>query len=233
MTHLNGRMIKTNELTKQQIQDMFRLMDLFYSHMEYSLFVKDLSDKDYCILLEKQGGELAGFSTQKLLSFPVSGHTVHGVFSGDTIIHKDDWGSPELFLVFARFFFNYAGRYDHFYWFLISKGYKTYKLLPAFFREFYPNFRMETPVPIKNLMDAFGELLYPEEYDKTLGVVSYGKVKDTLRPGVADITANRRRDRDILFFTERNPSYLLGDDLVCIADLKRENLRKGVAERLL
>lgn len=233
MTHLNGRIIRIDELTKRQIQDMFQLMDLFYTHMDFSIFLKDLFGKDYCILLETKDGGLAGFSTQKILSFPVSGHIVHGVFSGDTIIHKDHWGSSELFLVFARFFFDYGRRYEHFYWFLISKGYKTYKLLPTFFREFYPNFRIETPVHIKNLMDAFGKLLYPEEYNPELGIVSYSKEKDSLKPGVADITGNRRKDQDILFFLERNPTYLLGDDLVCIADLKKNNLKKGVSDRLL
>ena len=43
-----------------------------------------------------------------------------------------------------------------FYWFLISKGYKTYRFLPLFFREFYPRHDAPTPAWAKEILDALG-----------------------------------------------------------------------------
>lgn len=233
MKELQGRVVRANELNKDQRSQMYLLMDLFYERMSWSSFERDLSEKDYCILLENEEGIIRGFSTQQILSFTAGGKNVHGVFSGDTIIHRDDWGGQALFKVFAGFFFAYGEQWEHFYWFLISKGYKTYKMLPTFFREFYPDYRCGTPEKFKQLMHAFGRLKYPREYDEKSGVVVYGSKKDTLREGVADITKMRMRDGDVRFFAEQNPDYRKGNDLVCVTDLRRGNLKKGMEERLL
>lgn len=232
MIQLQGRVVPLQELSCEDKNQMFELMDLHYEGMTAENFEQDLSRKDCCILLTDERGCIRGFSTQQILNFQAGGREIHGVFSGDTIIHRECWGSPVLFQAFARYFFEYAMQYQHFYWFLISKGYKTYKLLPLFFREFYPDRRRGTPAPIKEIMDHFGAFLYPEEYDKASGVVMYRGKKDTLRPGVADITEGRRKDPDIRFFEEKNPGYLKGYDMVCIADLKRENLRSGMEAHL-
>ena len=136
---LSGQILKSEDLQQEEIEAMFSLMQTFYDDVSRNVFISDLMDKDYCILLCNDGGEVVGFSTQKIMSFDMGGRMIHGVFSGDTIIHKDYWGSFELYTVFARFFFAYAEKYDDFYWFLISKGYKTYRMLPLFFNDFYPD----------------------------------------------------------------------------------------------
>lgn len=233
MKELQGRIIPASGLDKRQKQEMYLLMETFYQGMTWQNFERDLSKKDYCILLENEEMTVRGFSTQQILTFRAGGQKVRGVFSGDTIIHKDDWGGQALFQVFARFFFSYGKQWDHFYWFLISKGYKTYKMLPTFFKEFYPNFRHETPAEWQELMNAFGVCQYPKEYDPQSGVIVYQGVKDALREGVADLTQSRLRDKDVHFFAERNPDYQKGNDLVCITDLRSENLKKGMKEHLL
>lgn len=230
MPNLTGKVIERQLLTSQDIDAMYCLMDSFYDHMDKEIFLRDLSAKEYCILLRDESEAIQGFSTQKLLSFLVDGRPVHGVFSGDTIIHPDYWGSPVLFQQFARFFFSYGERYAHFYWFLISKGYKTYRILPTFFREFYPNYRKATPNAIKRLMDEFGAEMYPKEYNS--GVIVYRQIKDCLRQGVADLTPQRLKNPDIVFFVHQNPGYQKGDDLVCVAELTRSNLRPHT-ERVL
>lgn len=128
---------------------MYELMTKFYDNMEKDVFTMDFYNKDYCIILKDKKGNIKGFSTQKLINFSVEGKEIHGIFSGDTIIHKNSWGSLELFRIFADFFFDIGEKYEDFYWFLIVKGYKTYKILPTFFKEFYPNSLTEIPVEMK------------------------------------------------------------------------------------
>lgn len=224
MGNLKGQVIKRSSLSDQDIETMFGLMNTFYDNMNKEVFLRDLSRKDFCIVLRDVYGVIQGFSTQQVLHVPMGKEMVHGVFSGDTIIHKQSWGSLELFRQFARFFFDYGKEYGTFYWFLISKGYKTYKILPTFCREFYPNYRTETPQNMKSVMDAFGRYLYSEEYDPKSGVICYKGIKDKLKNGVADVTESLLRDNDVAFFVKKNPDYQKGNDLVCIARLSTDNL---------
>ena len=224
---LTGGIIPRSQLNTEDIQCMYALMDQFYSHMRFDVFVKDLDRKDHCLLLRNESGDIVGFSTQQILSVPVGGKQVCGVFSGDTIIHNAYWGSTELFRVFAQYYFEYAERYDEFYWFLISKGYKTYKILSTFFLTFYPNGHHKTPLYEKAIMDAYGACLFPGEYNPVSGVVEYQGIKDALRPGVADIDNRALRDPHVRFFAEANPGYAAGNDLVCLALMNRENTRRS------
>lgn len=231
MNKLYGEVIKTNNLEKHEIDEMFKLMEEFYDNMLYSNFIKDLQNKDYCILLRNDNKSIKGFSTQKIMKIPFSDSVINGVFSGDTIIHKDYWGNFELHRLFADFFFKYGEKYEDFYWFLISKGYKTYKMIPTFFKEAYPNYKEETPKEIKEIINAFGNFAYPNEFDKEDGVIKYKDIKDKLKEGVADIDEKKIRDKHISYFVKINPGYINGNDLVCITKLKRDNL-KGTAKRL-
>lgn len=226
MTKLSGNLSKITDLTQAEIQAMYGLMDQFYDNMTETNFISDLTEKDSAILLRHEDGTIVGFSTQKLLEIPVAERIVHGVFSGDTIIHKDYWGNMELFWVFSKHFLTLAEQYPEFYWFLISKGYKTYKMLPLFFNEYYPNYKTKTPERIKHIMDAYGYYCYPDEYNPIDGVIHYRSTKDWLKEGIADITPQKLKDPDIAFFIKQNPQYHLGNDIVCLASLKQENIKK-------
>lgn len=230
---LKGKIIKAAELCEQDTLTMFSLMDEFYDHMRLEVFLRDLQNKDYCVLLYDENNRIKGFSTQKILCVPVDGKDIYGVFSGDTIIHKSCWGSSELFKVSIRFFIEYGKQFGDFYWFLISKGYKTYKILPAFFEVFYPCSKTRTPPAAKRIMDAYGDFLYPGEYDSADGVVKYKTVKDRLRDGVADITEATLKNEHVAFFAEANPTYYKGDDLVCLAQMSEDNLTYFARKRIL
>jgi hypothetical protein len=226
-----GELIEVKRLTDVCIKAMFMLMDTYYDKMTYSNFISDLNEKEHCILLIDESGRIQGFSTQKFISFPLNSKEIHGVFSGDTIIHKDYWGSFELYRVFAQSFIKYSEQFTNFYWFLISKGYKTYRMLPLFFKTFYPNYLEQTPVYEKKVMDAFGHFKYPGEYNKKTGIIEYPGEKVKLKQGVADVTLKQLKDKNIQFFINANPDYMMGNDLVCLARLEQDNL-KPAARRL-
>ena len=172
---LQGSIVKINQVSEKQLKEMYSLMAKFYNNITKKNFTKDFLDKDFCIILKDEEDKIKGFSTQKILKLDYEGKDIHGVFSGDTVIHKENWGSFSLFQVFAKFFFTYGEQYENFYWFLIVKGHKTYKILPTFLKKFYPNFKEDTPPEMKSLMDFFGHTKYPEEYNPIEGIIEYNK----------------------------------------------------------
>ena len=229
---MKGRVIPIKEAAAEDVDAMFALMDEFYDNMDRAVFEQDFYEKDYCIILRNDEGRIVGFTTQKVMSVTVEGRESHGMFAGDTIIHRDYWGDTELFRVWAQFWFPFAERYDEFYWFLICKGYKTYRILPLFWKEFYPNYKTETPAYEKKIIDAYGSLLYPGEYNPGTGVMEYKRVKDRLREGVADIDDRRMKNKDVAFFHAVNPRHADGNDLACLAKIDRSLLRRRTEELL-
>lgn len=229
---LNGEMKPISEYSKDEFFKMYFLMETFYDNIDKNVFEKDFFDKDYCLTLYNEEAELVGFTTQKLLDVNVNGKIIHGIFSGDTIIHKDYWGSTELFRVYAQYWFKYAEQYEEFYWFLICKGYKTYRIMSLFWTEFYPNYQTETPAYEKKIIDAYAKKLYPDEYNQKTGVIEYKTTKDKLKKGVADIEEHLLKNKDIAYFCERNPGHYKGNDLVCLAKFDKSLLKKRLARLL-
>lgn len=233
---LKGSVRPICDYTEEEMKKMYQLMDTFYDNMKEEVFRKDFFAKDYCLSLYNEKEELIGFTTQKVMEVTIEEDgerkTVHGVFSGDTIIHMDYWGDMELFRVWSHFWFEFAKQYEEFYWFLICKGYKTYRMLPVFWAEYYPCWNRETPERMKKIIDAYGAALYPKEYNPDTGVVEYQSVKDKLKTGVADIGEKEKRNKEIAYFIEKNPGYLNGNDIACIARIDKQVLKKKVREIL-
>jgi len=229
---LKGTIKPVREFGEEEIASMYSLMSQFYDNTDEKVFRRDFYDKDYCLVLQDENAVTVGFTTQKVIAVDVDGRKVHGVFSGDTIIHKDHWGDTELFKVWARFWFEFAEKYDEFYWFLICKGYKTYRIMPLFWTEFYPNYRSETPAFEQSIINAYANKLYPDEYDPESGVIRYKGVKDKLKSGVADVGEHEMKNKDIAFFCKANPDYIKGNDLACLTKIDRSLLKKHARELL-
>lgn len=223
---ITGRIRWIGDLTAQQRGRMFALMTQYYDHVDLDEFETDLDEKDWVIeVADPATGELLGFSTQMVLTVPQRSGPVRALFSGDTIMDRRVrqrnpltrlWGRLALSLIDE-----YAG--EDLYWFLISKGYKTYRFLPLFFHEFYPCRDTPTPPRIAERIDALGHFKYPATYDPAAGIVRAGENACRLRSGAADVTSERLRDGHVAFFCARNPRHQLGDELCCLAPLTRAN----------
>ncbi|MEB3188271.1 MAG: hypothetical protein VKP72_12625 [bacterium] len=214
---------------------MFELLSTFFDGATRPDFEADLDEKRWVVLLsDRTSGELQGFSTLMLLEVEVEGEVIQAVFSGDTIVHRDFWGEAELASVWGRFVFSLTefmpGR--RLFWFLISKGYRTYKFLPVYFNSFYPRHDVPTPKFEAALMRALAERKYPGHYNPEKGILHFAGGKDRLVPDLAEVSESRLRDPHIRFFQERNPGYVNGDELVCLAELSAANLRP-IAHRIL
>lgn len=231
---LNGQIVQREQLTQDDINRMYELMNLHYDGINIVSFKKDLSEKDWVIILINNQNEICGFSTQKVLNFNVEGKSVRALFSGDTIIHKDYWGELELPKMWLKLGLHLLEKYPNelVYWILITKGYKTYKFLPIYFNNFYPRRDCITPRFEKNLIDTFGEYKYPYEYDAETGVIRFEGKKDRVKEGIADITEQKLKHPDVRFFAEKNPGYKQGDELVCVTQITTENL-SAIAKRFI
>jgi len=223
---LKGLLVPTLSVTDAQRAAMFALMDRHYENVTRATFAADLAEKQWVILLlDPQTEEVCGFSTQVLLDATVAGRPIKALFSGDTIVARDRWGDPTLSHVWGRLALSLIHSLPNteLYWFLISKGYKTYRFLPLFFREFYPRYDAPTPRWALGMIDALGRLRYPDRFDATMGIVRSGPKGDRLRPGVADLTPERGTNPHVRFFATRNPGHARGDELCCLAPLTRAN----------
>jgi len=225
-TQLEGLLVPVPAVTPAQREEMFRLLERYYENVTREGFLADLAEKEWVIMLSSpQTGELCGFSTQMLMRAAVGGVAVKALFSGDTIVAREHWGDIALARAWGRLALSLIDRHapSELFWFLISKGYKTYRFLPLFFHEFFPRHDAPTPDWACRLIHGLARHKYPQAYDPATGVIRAGPQKDRVRAGVADPNAKRLRDPHVRYFIKRNPGYARGDELCCLAPLSRAN----------
>jgi len=202
---------------------MYELMARYYSGMSREGFERDLDEKQHVIrMLDAEGG-LAGFSTIQVLHSTYAGRKVVTVFSGDTVIDERCWGQKALQRAFVSFLISVRLRYPlrKVYWFLISKGYKTYLLMSNNLHMF-PNSRGKTPAGAQAALHHVAKLKYPEKYDAERGVIA--SCGAAVKYAAADLAEADLENPDIRFFCERNPGWKQGDELCCLADVRLREL---------
>lgn len=229
---LRSRGIRPGDVDRELREQLFALYDGAYAGGSRSHFESDLDEKDWIILLQA-GKAVAGFSTQKIFPMVHEGEPVRILFSGDTIIAPHYWGSQELVRAWCRF----AGAVKseepdtRLFWYLISKGHRTYLYLPIFFDRFHPSCFAPPSPREERLMHALGRIRYGERYDASTGLIDAGFPHDRLRTEL-DSTPSRTRNPHVSFFLQRNPQYARGVELLCMAEIAAENMR-GMARREL
>lgn len=215
-----------------QIGEMYSLFSRYYGGADESLFRHDLAQKQHVIEL-RHGDALAGFSTVAVYDFrdAASGTDITVMFSGDTIIDHRCWGTQALPAAFGRFAGEVSrARGKPLYWLLISKGYRTYRYLPLFLREFWPRPERDTPQAMRCLMDAIATHRFGGYYDRDAGLLRFPSSRGHLKPPWTEVAAGAASKPAVRFFLERNPGYTRGDELVCLAPFGAANLR-GVVRR--
>ena len=224
---LSGSIHPSAELPPDVRDRMFALMAENFDGMFRETFEQDLAGKDWVIVLRDRETEtIQGFSTLQQLEATVQGRKVRALFSGDTIIHRDYWGETELASVWGAHVLSLIEDAPAvpLYWFLISKGYRTYKFLPAYFHDYYPRPDQPTPPFEEELLALLAESKYPGCYDREAGVIRL-EGSDRLNSDLAEITPAKLKDPHVRFFLERNPGFRDGHELACLTELTVENLR--------
>jgi hypothetical protein len=213
---------------------LYELLERHYQHVSWPQFEADLAEKDAVIVLRDRSGLPCGFSTQKVMRVTIDGLPVRAIFSGDTIIDPCHWGEQELGRAWCRYVgqVRAADPETPLYWFLISKGYRTYLYLPVFFKTYYPACAWPTPAAEQRILNALASAKFPIDYDAETGLVVFPESRGNLNPELAVVPQHRLKNQHVRFFLSCNPSYAQGRELACLAEISPENMRSYPARIL-
>lgn len=214
---------------------LYALYARHYDATDPERFVADFAAKDWVLTLH-HGSQLAGFSTQAVKRHITdSGLALLELFSGDTVIDPVYWGSQALSTEFARLAGYLARQHAPLplYWLLISKGYRTWRYLPLFAREYWPNPACETPSSSQALLNELARARFGNAYDVATGLVRFESSQGHLQTKLATVRPNLACRPEVRFFLDRNPGYTQGDELVCLTQLTPPNLRGPVLRAFL
>lgn len=217
----------------QAEEAMYALYRSNYEDTEPALFARDLSAKTHVVMLEDQAGTLRGFSTLQVYESRVAGDPVRVVYSGDTIVDPDHWGSSALAFEWIRL----AGEFKlqkpelPLYWLLIVKGHRTYRFLPTFAYRYVPHHLNSPSSREVAVRDALAREKFGSAFDSSSSVARFSQPQGRLNDTLAQIPPQHRRLPEVEFFIESNPDYRRGDELVCLCELSAENL-KPIARRV-
>ncbi|WP_456444550.1 hypothetical protein [Thiolapillus sp.] len=232
---LSARVLSVAQLESALAERMYRLFARYYGGGSQSMFLEDLQAKDYCLLLENERKQLCGFTTLAVCEHQVEGKPLRSLFSGDTIIHHEYWGSQVL----PRAWCQLAGSIKSqapdlpLYWFLIVKGHRTYRYLKLFSREYHPAPDRPVPAALRTLMDFLARERFGECYDSESGVIRFPRSRGYLRPEWEALDVANRNKPDVAFFLEKNPGHGRGDELVCLTELDEKNLKRQALQAFL
>jgi len=218
--------VPTGDIDAGLMDEMFQLFAPYYANISSGQFFQDLRDKDFVILL-KDGGALAGFTTAKLLTFPFEGLDRLVIFSGDTIVAREHWGKQALAHAWIAELGRIGGAHPGmpFYWFLIVKGHRTFRYMPTFVHNFVPRWAGQDDAELIRLRDALATDMFPGAYDTRTGLIRFAERRGNLAPEWAQPSERERARADVAFFLQRNPGFAEGDELACLCEISEANMR--------
>jgi hypothetical protein len=230
---LRSRLEPASDLASSDREVMFALFEKYYRSVTRERFLADLAAKELVIRIFAPSGELAGFSTIQLIPTDFEGERILAVFSGDTVIDRAWWGAKELQRAFFFFLMRQklARPTTPVFWFLISKGHKTYLLMRNNFTS-WPNRHEPTPPRARALLDHVARLKFPEHYDPARGVIRFPECLGAVRPDHLDVPLEDGLDPEVRFFLEKNPGYAQGEELCCLAEIRMGELLRAGAKYL-
>ena len=217
-------LLPRESLTSIQRDEMFALLGAHFDGVSRAQFERDLAEKNWVVEV-RRAGRLLGFTTLLVNDPQYEGRDLTVVYSGDTIVAPDAWNSPALaraWIAAVNTIRNARpGRSCH--WLLLASGFRTYRFLPVFWREFYPRHHLSTPPNKQRLLIALARWQYGVCFDEAAGVVRFPHPQ-RLRGRLGEVSPGRESNPDVKFFLERNPGHACGDELVCLTEIAETNL---------
>jgi hypothetical protein len=222
---VNWRLVPRESLQQSDRDAMRLLLDAHFDGVTVETFERDLGEKNWALLFE-DAGRLRGFTT--LLAY----ETVHRnepiavVYSGDTIMARDGWNTallPRAWIAAVRSIRERFLRTDRLYWLLLTSGVRTYRLLPVFWKEFYPRYDAPTPGGVDGLLQHLACERFGACYRRGRGLVQF-PAPQRLRDAGAPAIVGGRHEPHVEFFHRSNPNWHEGDELVCLAEISFDNL---------
>jgi len=218
------RLVPRAELSPANKAEMFQLLTQHFHGVTPEQFVRDLAEKNLALLLEREK-VLAGFSTLQAYTTTFESETINVIYSGDTIVTPGAWGTTALPRAWVAGVDSLRAKLPpaRCFWLLLTSGFRTYRFLPVFWREFFPRFDSLMPGVTRRMLEQLAEERFGNQFHPDTGVVRFANPQ-RLKDGLEQIPEGRARDPHISFFLSRNPGHAEGDELVCLTELCAENL---------
>lgn len=224
MSRIEYQLTKREELLPEEKLAMFALLARHFDGVTPEQFARDLAEKALALLLRREG-EAVGFSTLAAYATEFEGERLNVIYSGDTIVAPEAWGSPALpraWVSGVEALRETLPR-GRCFWLLLSSGFRTYRFLPTFWREFYPRWDAPAPAAAERLMAKIAAERFGAQFDAARGIVCFSNPQ-RLRAELSSVPPGRELDPHIAFFLQRNPGHAEGDELVCLTEWTPENL---------
>jgi hypothetical protein len=223
---LLSRKVEISGVTDGMRRSMYHLFSHYYENVAFDQFNADLAAKDFVLLLE-DAGELVGFTGASLFQRQHSGETIRIVFSGDTIMARQHWGKQTLAKAWLREMGYLAKQAapQRLFWFLIVKGHRTYRYLPAFALHYFPGRMTEAKTALQSLRDALADGMFGSAFDPVSGIIRFAAPRGNLQHEWAAPSERELRLPDVAYFLQANPGYAQGDELACLCEISRTNMR--------
>jgi hypothetical protein len=212
------------ELTLAHKGEMFELLAQHFEGVTPKQFARDLAEKNLVLLLQR-GDAFVGFSTLLAYVTDFEGAAINVIYSGDTIVAPEAWGTTTLPRAWVAGVEALRATLPpgRCFWLLLTSGFRTYRFLPVFWREFFPRFDRVTPPERKRLLNQAARERFGTQFDSERGIVRFQQPQ-RLREGLNQVPGGRADDPHVAFFLSRNPGHAKGDELVCLAEICPENL---------
>lgn len=227
---LQARVIRTDGLPAELVEQMWRLFAQSYDDVTREQFDRDLAEKHSVIVGFDAGDHsFQGFSTLEIYEHCHESKKVGVLFSGDTMLRPAYWGQTAMHVAFARTAVLRHLRHPltPLYWFLTSMGYRTYLVMARNFpRRYWPRHDAITPPWIEGLIAALARRRYGEAWDDDAKVIRFAKPQGSLAAHVAPITSEVRALPEVDFLVRRNPGYRDGAELACVAQVTVPDLAR-------
>ena len=218
-TEIPGLLLR-EALSSAQREEMFALLARHFEGVTRGQFERDLAEKNWVVEIRRDG-RLLGFSTLLVAEENFDGGALTAIYSGDTIVAPEAWGSPVLARTWIAAVNHLRaaapGRPCH--WLLLTSGFRTYRFLPVFWREFFPRHDAPTPPDARRLLDHLARARYGGGYDAARGIVRFPHPQK-----LRALPAARTKDAHVAFFHARNPGHAEGDELACLTEISAANL---------
>ncbi|TGM81957.1 hypothetical protein EHR01_03990 [Leptospira mtsangambouensis] len=221
--NLNCEIVEPTDLSESQINQMYDLMVKNYTGMNLFYFQADLKEKTK-ILLFYNDQSIEGFTSLKINTMELDNQTIQIAYSGDTVLAKEFRGSLAIPIYWGKFMLKVSeGKYP-LYWLLTSKGFRTYRYLSVFFKDFFPK-PEGSYEDLKLLRNLISIQNFGDDFDPTKGILKRKTNIQTIIEIESDKKAiENSKDPYIKFFASANPNYVLGEELVCIAKFSKDNI---------
>ncbi|MBP6183980.1 MAG: hypothetical protein KA479_03510 [Saprospiraceae bacterium] len=227
---LTYTMVKNDSLNESDLAKMIHLMQTHYSHVTRNMFLHDLQGKDFVGVIRDSKGDIQGFTTFVINPKNCAGRDYNILFSGDTIIDEKHWGSQIMMKGWCTSVGTIVATDTQkpWYWYLMSKGHRTYLYLPFYFHSYYPSVNPQSDYnQLSQIADEASRILFGDDWKPNEGLIRFKEHHGALNPYLAAATFKKEKNAYVKFFLEKNPSFFEGDELVCIARLSEDNIMRS------